>query len=386
MIFDIEPNSEILFGEGASLRTGKRVQELGCKKVLCITDVGIKKVGILDKIVENLENAGLKVVKFTGVLPDPPDYRIEECAEIAREEEVDGVIGLGGGSSMDTAKCVNILLSNPSPITQYFGPGEGLKKETPLILIPTTAGTGSEVSIVAVVTNTENHRKGGCIGPQWMADLAIVDPELTLGLPPGITAFTGMDAFSHAAEAITSGQANPMGELQAKEAISLITKSLPVAVEDGSNLEARKDLSLAATLAGIAGIKDSMVHFGHSLAHTIGSLYHDIPHGIACALVIPEVIRNDAKAVPEKVKVIGKAMGLKFDDDLSPEEIGDRVGDTIKALNKRVGIPTAREAGIKKSDLGKIAEIAYQDETAIFAPLKLSYSDALEIMERIYEG
>ncbi len=384
MIFSIDPNPEFLFGEGAALRTGKKLQEMGCKKVIIVTDEGIKNIGILDKIATNVRNAGVEVVEFDGVLPDPPDYTIEECAEIARKEEVDGVVGLGGGSSMDTAKCVNVLLTNPSPISQYYGPS-GVQKETPLVLIPTTAGTGSEFSIVSVVTNSESGSKGGCLGPAFLPDLAIVDPELTLGLPPAATACTGMDAFSHAAEAITSGQANKVADIEAKEAISLITQNLPRAVENGDDIEARSAMSLAASLAGVSGIKDSMVHFGHSLAHTMGSMYHDVPHGVFCALVIPEVIRDNARMVPGKVKLIGEAMGLDMSDDMSPEEIGDIVGDAIKDLNNTIGIPGIEETGVKKSEIEKIAKIAYQDETSIFSPEKLSLEHAAEILERVWE-
>ncbi len=384
MIFTIGPNPEFLFGEGAALRTGKKLKEMGCERVIIVTDEGIKNAGILEKVATNIRNAGLAVVEFDDVLPDPPDYRIEDCAEIAREEEVDGVVGLGGGSSMDTAKCVNVLLTNPSPISQYYGPS-GVKKENPLVLIPTTAGTGSELSIVSVVTDTKNESKGGCIGPAFLPDLAIVDPELTLGLPPAITACTGMDAFSHAAEAITSGQANSVADIEAKEAITLIYNNLPEAVENGDNIEARSALSLAASLAGMAGIKDSMVHFGHSLAHTMGSMYHDTPHGLFCALVIPEVIRDNARMVPEKVKLIGEAMGLNMSDNMSPEEIGDKVGDAIKDFNNSLAIPGIEETGVKKSEIDKIARIAYQDETAIFAPEKLSLDQAAKILKRVWE-
>lgn len=385
MIFDITPNPVIIFGEGAVLRTGKRMKEMGCKKVICITDKGIKNAGILEKVAENVRNAGLEVVEFDGVLPDPPDYKIEGCAELAREEGIDSVIGLGGGSSMDTAKCVNILLTNPSPISQYYGPS-GVQKETALVLIPTTAGTGSELSIVSVVTDIENKRKSGCVGPAFLPDLAIIDPELTLGLPPAITACTGMDAFSHSAEAITSGVANPVADMEAEKAISLICNNLPRVVKDGSNIEARTGMSLAASLGGVSGIKDSMVHFGHSLAHTMGSMYHNVPHGVFCALVIPEVIRDNAQVVPEKVKLIGEAMGLEMADNMSPREIGDKVAGAIKDLNNEIGIPSIEEIGIDESAIKDIVKIAYQDETAIFAPEKLSYDHALKILMRVFEG
>lgn len=385
MIFNISPNPEYVFGEGASLRAGKKIKEMSCKKVLIVSDQGIKEAKILKKIKNNIKNAGISVVEFSNVLPDPPDHIIEECAELAREQEVDCVVGLGGGSSMDTAKCVNVLLTNPSPISQYFG-STNVKKETPLVLIPTTAGTGSELSIVSVVTDTENESKNGCVGPAFLADLAIVDPELTYDLPSKMTAYTGMDAFAHSAEAITSGLSNPAADMCASKAITLISENLPKVVKDGSDIEARKAMSFAASLGGVSGIKDSMVHFGHSLAHTMGSMYHDVPHGVFCALVIPEVIRDNASIVPEKVKLIGKSMGIKFDNNMTSKEIGDKVAETIIDLNNKIDIPSITNLDVKRSDIEKIVKTAYQDETAIFSPEKVDFEQGVNILKRVWDN
>jgi alcohol dehydrogenase len=243
---------------------------------------------------------------------------------------------------MDTAKAVNILLTNPSPIGKYL-PGPGMSFAKPgkaLILIPTTSGTGSEVTPIAVLTITERHAKGGIMGPACRASLAIVDPSLAAGMPPSITADTGMDAFAHAAEAITSIQANPMSDILAEKAIGLICAYLPKVVKDGTDMEARTNMSFAAMLAGYA-FSDAITHFGHAIGHSLGAKYH-IPHGNACGIALPGVMEFVAKAVPERVRYVGKAMGLDMPDTLSIEQTGKRVADAIRALSAEIGSSLSR--------------------------------------------
>jgi alcohol dehydrogenase len=222
MPFNINHMTPVLFGANMSLRAGNRLRDLGVTKVLAVYDQGVKKAGIPDKILKNIKALGIKVFVYEGVQPDPPDYTIEECAKIGREAEVDGVIGIGGGSSMDTAKATNLLLANPSPINRYMGMMRiPIKPGKPLVLVPTTSGTGSEVTIYAVLTDSNDHKKKGPAGPHMRATLAIVDPVLTVGMPPSVTADTGMDAFCQAAESLTAGNANPGADIIAEKAVAL---------------------------------------------------------------------------------------------------------------------------------------------------------------------
>ena len=247
-----ESKNPVLFGCGTSKLTGEKAKELGCKKVLYVAGKGVKAAGIADKIADSLRAAGIDMAWYDGVVPDPPDYVVEEAAAFGRAEEVDGIVALGGGSAMDIGKAVRVLLTYPSPVSLYYcsydTPPLDETKMKPLILLPTTAGTGSETSPGAVVTDSTTKIKNLVnVG----INLGIVDPELTVGLPPTITANTGIDALSHAVEALTSIQPNRFSEVLGKEVISLISKYLPIAYRDGSNIEAREAMSFAATLATI---------------------------------------------------------------------------------------------------------------------------------------
>jgi len=382
MAFSINHLSPVVFGEDVSSETGARLKELGCTKILCVYDKGIKEAGITDKVIDNIQAQGIKSVTYDRVLADAPDYTIEEAAEIGRKEQVDGIVAIGGGSSMDTAKAVNVLLGNPSPINQYMARGAQPKPGKVLFLLPTTSGTGSEVTPVAVVTDTKKNRKGGVLGPVCRATLAIVDPGLTSGMPAYITADTGMDAFSHAAEAITSGMANPMSDILAEKAVALVCGYLPRAVKDGSDTEARTNMSFAAMIAGYA-FADALPHYGHAIGHTLGSMFHT-PHGNACGIVLPEVMEFIVDEVPDKVKRVGIAMGLALSGDLSSGDIGKKVADAIRELNREIGLKTLKAHKIEESALPDVARMALTDDTAGFGPKKANYEDILKMLKRTY--
>ncbi len=384
MLFTISPKSQVLFGEHASEQAGERVKGLGCTKVLCVYDKGVKDAGIVGPVLENLEKAGLKAVQYGGVLADPPDTMVDECGELARREKVDGVVGVGGGSTLDTAKAVNVLVGNPGPIRNYyFAPGApDHKPGKPLVLIPTTAGTASEITSVAVITNTATNTKGGVKGAATVASIAIVDPLLTLGVPPAITAATGMDTFAHAVEAYTSAMSNMMSDVLAEKTIELVARHLPKAVKDGSDLEARTNMSFACLIAGMS-FADAVPHFGHAFGHTLGSIHH-IPHGTGCAIAQPGVIEIVAGIMPEKVRRVGELMGLKVHDGLTPAELGKQVSDRIIAFNKGIGLPTLKQLNIKESDLPRLAEGMMKDVCFIFVPVKLDQQAVLKVIQKAY--
>ncbi len=384
MPFRIGPKSEVLFGEHAADQVGEKTKSLGCSRVLCVFDQGVWDAGIAGPAIENLEKAGLKVVRYGGVLADPPDYMVNECGELARAEKVDGIVGVGGGSTLDTAKAVNVLLGNPGPIQNYyFAPGlPDHKPGKPLVLVPTTAGTASEITSVAVITNTAANTKGGVKGAATSASCAIVDPLLTLGLPPAITAATGMDTFAHAVEAYTSGISNIMSDVLAEKSIGLVARYLPRAVRNGSDLEARTNMCFACLIAGMA-FSDAAPHFGHAFGHTLGSTHH-IPHGTGCAIAQPGVVEIVAETMPEKVRRIGQLMGLVVGESLSPSEAGKVVSDGIIAFNKEVGLPTLKQLNIGESDLPSLAEGMMRDVCFQFLPVKLDQQEVLKVIRKAY--
>ncbi len=383
MPFNINHMTPVLFGANMSLRAGNRLRDLGCTKVLCVYDQGVKRAGIPDKIINNIKALGMKVVVYEGVQPDPPDFTIEECAEIGRKAEVDAVVGIGGGSSMDTAKAANLLLTNPSPINRYMGMVRTpMKPGKVLILMPTTSGTGSEVTIYAVLTDSSDHKKKGPAGPLMRATLSIVDPTLTVGMPPSVTADTGMDAFCQSAESLTAGNANPNADMLAERSIALVSQYLPRAVDNGKDLEARTNMSFAATLSGYAFV-DANTHLGHCLGHTLGALHH-IPHGNACAVAMPEILEFLSETSPDGIRRIGMAMGLKVDGSTSPKVAGRRVRDAVIGLSERIKLRTLRQNNVKESDLDKVATVAAGEGLNNMGSRRPDKNDWLEMLQKAY--
>jgi alcohol dehydrogenase len=382
MPYNINHLTPVLFGANMSLRAGMRLKEFGCKKVLYVYDQGIKNAGIPDQIIKNAEALGIKTYIYDKVQADPPDYTVEECAEVGRKAKVDGVVAIGGGSSMDTAKVANMLQTNDPPLSQYLGfGGPPMKPGKTLILIPTTSGTGSEVTNMAVITNSETGAKGGPANNLLRATLSIIDPVLTVGMPPSITADTGMDAYCHAAEAVTSGQANPMSDIVGMDAISLVCEYLPKAVKNGKDLEARTKMSFAAMNAGYA-FNDAITHIGHSIGHYLGAEYH-IPHGNACGLAIGEIMEYVAPSTPDGIRRVAKAMGLKV-NGASTEEVGTMVCAAVRKLNKEIGLKTLKEHGIKREELDKIADGSLAGPV-MFSPRKATKEGILGILTKAYD-
>jgi len=371
-----------IMGCGASLRTGLKLRELGCSKVLVVYDKGLKATGISDTIVENIKNAGIETVCFDGVLPDPPDTMVEEATEFARGGAIDGIVAIGGGSAIDSAKAINVLINNPPPIRQYFGVQHNLKPGVPMVFIPTTSGTGSEVTNMCVISCTSQGNKQSVVSPECVGTLAILDPELTVGLPPKMTAATGVDALAHAVESMTGGQANPLSDALARDAIRTIKKWLPVAYNDGSNIEAREQMLLASMFAGMA-FTNGLVHLGHSMGHTLGAQFH-IPHGIACAVALPEVIEYTAKSEYKKVRMICECLGVELAEDASPEAIGIAARTALRSLIKSVEIPNLKELGISLEDAVKVAPLVTADTGVALAPYRITAAKVAEMIKSAY--
>lgn len=341
MIFDIKFPTAVLMGEDASSKTGEKLKELGIGKALVIYDQGIKSVGVVDHIVNNIKAAGIAVIEYGDVVSDPPDTVVNEAAELGRINNVDAIVGIGGGSCLDTAKATNVLMANPGTIDQYYGFVPQNRSTKQLILIPTTSGTGSEMSIVAAITDTATGLKLGPAGPNCTATMAIVDPLLTVALPSKVTAMTGIDTLAHAIEAYTCSKASPMSDVIALEAINLAGKSLKTAVMDGSNLQARADMSFACTLAGMAFTPD-LLHLGHSLGSPLGARFH-LPHGLAIAAVLPLTVEYIGDVQPDKLRKIGDAMGFDINENLDNHDYGIALGGAFRQYNKELGLPTFKD-------------------------------------------
>lgn len=344
MTFKYDQLVPVFFGEGALDLLGEKVRELGSKKVVCVYDSGVKAAGIAPRAEASLKKAGVEYVVYDKIQSDPSDKLVDECGQLAIEAGADGFVAIGGGSSMDCAKAASLLLNHPGPINRYFtAPPSFLECSVPVVLVPTTAGTGSECTQVAVITDSRDHSKPSVF---MRSALAIVDPELTLTVPPQVTANTGLDAFTHAAEAITAKGRNPRSELLSKAAIEKIARYLPVACKDGTDREARYELCLASNWAGIA-FQDTDCHLGHDMADGISATFHS-PHGYNCILVNPELMRQCAAVIPDKVKLVGEATGVVFCGCETPEEIGQKTADGIRSLMRACGIKHPREYGMER--------------------------------------
>ena len=371
-------------GFGASKRIGIKLHAQGHKKAFVIYDQGMEDFGIAPPIIENLHMSNIDTVCFSGVIPDPPDEMIERAAEQARSAGCDVIVAIGGGSSMDTAKGVNVLINNPPPLMQYFGVQKNLRPGLPMVFVPTTAGTGSETTNMCVISCVSQGKKDSIVSPVCVGSLAILDPELTMGLPPKATAMTGIDAFAHAVESLTGGQANPLSDALARDAIRTITRWLPRAVENGKDEAAREKMLEASFFAGMA-FTNALVHLGHSIGHSIGAKFH-VPHGLACSFCLPEVIEYTARTEREKVEMICEAMGVSVPEGASWQEVGALAKDAIRALIKRVGLGNIQDSGIPLDDLLKIAPMVTADTGFAILPYRIPASRVAEMFRSAYSA
>ena len=375
--------TRIEYGTGKVNQLVEEVKGINAKRPLIITDKGLVKAGVLKEIEEQLKANNIEYAVFSDVESNPRDVNVEKAADIAREHKADMMIGVGGGSPMDTAKCAGMLITNGGKIEDYYGYYKIKKQGLPLITIPTTAGTGSEVSIWAVITNTkkEKHVKE-ILGSQLMCPtVALVDPLMTVGLPPHLTAYTGMDALSHAVEGYFSLVAEPIADVIALSAIQLITDNLAPATFNGNNLEARDNMMLGSLMAGIVlGVTDCGAI--HCLGHAIGGLY-DVHHGLAMAIFFPYVIEYNLGACPERFVDIARAMGENVDGLPMIEAAGKSIDGIVKLL-RLLRIPTLKDVGVKEQDFEELAKLALADPTSEANPRKMTVEGMIEILRDAY--
>ncbi|MHB9796762.1 iron-containing alcohol dehydrogenase [Pseudomonas sp. MT3] len=382
--FSFATTAQILCESGSAARLGALCRERGAQRVLIVTDPGITRLGMLDGVLPGFAAAGVAVEVFDQVLADPPEAVVLAAVEQARRMAAQLVIGFGGGSSMDVAKLV-ALLAHPlacQRLKDVFGVGNARGPRLPLLQVPTTAGTGSEVTPIAIVTTGET-TKMGVVSPHLLPDLAVLDADLTLGLPPAVTAATGIDAMVHAIEAYTSKlKKNPLSDLLAREALRLLALNLDEAVHNGRNREARQAMLLGACLAGQA-FANAPVAAVHALAYPLGGHFH-IPHGLSNALVLPEVIRFNAPnagALYAELAPLLLGERLRSDADRTEQFIAE-----LADLSPRSGLPSRlRDAGVPEDSLPRLAADAMlQQRLLVNNPREVSERDALAIYRAAY--
>jgi alcohol dehydrogenase class IV len=363
---------------GATSRLGEIAAGLGMSKVFLVSDNGIAKAGLLDKAVLGLRAGGMEVAVFTDVLADPPESNVLDALKLAREFGADGVVGFGGGSSMDVAKLVAFLSRSAQSLPEIYGIGLAQGPRLPLIQVTTTAGTGSEVTPIAIVTTGE-HEKKGVIAPQLLPDIALLDAELTTGLPPRVTAMTGIDAMVHAIEAYTTKlKKNPMSDILARQGLKLLFENIRAAVENGSDLEARSQMLVGAMLTGQA-FANAPVGAVHALAYPIGGQYH-VPHGLSNALLLPHVMRFNLPVASREYAELAREL-FKVDGSLTDLAAGAMLISALEQLMADVKLETRLiQVGIEEEALPRLAEAAML-QTRLLGnnPRDVCYEDALQI-------
>ncbi|MGZ3494296.1 MAG: iron-containing alcohol dehydrogenase [Thermodesulfobacteriota bacterium] len=347
------PN-RVLFGIGASREIGKEAKVLGGTKVLIVTDPGVVNSGLVSSLRANLEEAGMKVFLFDRVEPEPSASLVDESAQLTKENGVDVVIGVGGGSSLDIAKGASLLASNPGNVLDYCGLDLIPKRGLPKILVPTTAGTGSEVTRVFVLTDKRDNMKKVVFSNYALPELALVDPMLTISMPSKVTADSGMDALVHAIETYVSMNATPFSDLLASKAIELIAKYLPMAFAKGENIEARYHMSLASLLAGMAFASGGLGAV-HALAYPLGTEYH-LPHGRTNAIMLAHVMEFNSIGNRSRYALIAEMMGKReVTSDLRAGVV--KAVEAVVQLLDDVQIPYhLKDYGIPKEAIPKLVE------------------------------
>lgn len=370
----------ILAGIGASERLGQEATGIGAKRVLLVTDQGVIDSGMAKKIEDHLKKEGMEVAIFKEVLPDPDIANAEACIERAKKGKFELIVGLGGGSSMDIASITSVMLTNPGTIYDYFGINLVKNPGIPTILIPTTAGTGAEVTPNAILTDTKEKLKKAIVSPYILPRIAIVDPLLTVSMPPSVTSSSGIDALTHAIESYTSNNATILTDLFAREAMVMIGRSLRTAVANGNNLEARYDMSIGSLYAGIS-LANAGVTAVHALAYPLGGQF-DIPHGIANGLLLPYVMEFNVHGNIPKFAQVAKFLGERV-EHLSLLDQAYHSARTVKALYKDLKIPQSlRELNVPKEAIPEMARAAINVTRLIGNnPRKMTVED----IEKIYE-
>ncbi len=348
------PQPTLLVGAGSSQRLGEVVAGFGHSKVLIVTDSVISKLGLLKGLQDALKEGGAQSVVFDEITPDAPIPLVERGIAFCRDNDCDAIVAFGGGSSMDSAKAIAMAVANPKPLRQLAGYFKGRRSPMPIYAVPTTAGTGSEVTVAAVVSDPSKQDKVVIIDPRLVPKMAALDPALMTGLPPHITAATGIDALTHAVESFVGNWATPYTDGMALAAVGLIFGNLRTCYTDGKNLAAREKMALASTYAGLAFTRAN-VGYVHAIAHQFGGKYHT-PHGLANAIMLPHVMRYSAPAITKRLAMLAvrAKLGKASERD---DALAEKFLDAIDDLNRDLGIPLHLDK-LQEADIPALAKAA----------------------------
>lgn len=381
--FVFETSPRIVCEQGGAGRLGEIAKGLGVSHLFVVTDAGLVKAGLVDAALASLTACGVEATVFSDVLADPPEASVRAAVGAACRAQADGVVGFGGGSSMDTAKLVALLACTPQKLSDIYGVALARGPRLPLIQVPTTAGTGSEVTPISIIT-TPSHEKKGVVSPLLYPDLALLDSRLTLGLPPAVTAMTGVDAMVHAIEAYTSRhKKNPLSDALAVKALQLLYANLLAAVNDGKDAAVREQMLLGSLLAGMA-FANAPVAAVHALAYPLGGHYH-LPHGLTNSLVLGPVLEFNLPAAQTLYAELGRALR----PELAAMDAAAAARSFVDTIRERVAAmpyaQTLSAAGVKQDDLPMLARDAMNVQRLLVNnPRDVAYDDAVAIYQAAY--
>ena len=373
-------NETSYHGSGAIAEIASEIKARGIEKAFVCSDPDLIKFGVTGKVTAVLENADIPYTIFSEIKANPTIENVQSGVKAFKESGAQIIVAIGGGSSMDTAKAIGIIAANPEfeDVRSLEGTAPTKNPCVPIIAVPTTAGTAAEVTINYVITDVQKKRKFVCVDPHDMPIVAVVDPDMMMSMPKGLTAATGMDALTHAIEGYTTKAAWEMTDMFHLKAIEIIARSLRKSV--AGDPEGRKEMALGQYIAGM-GFSNVGLGIAHSMAHTLGAVY-DTPHGVACAMMLPIVMEFNADSTGDKYKYIAKAMGVEGVDSMSPEGYRKAAIDAVRQLSVDVGIPTRLEA-IKEEDLQFLAESAAADACAPGNPKDATVEDFIALFRKI---
>ena len=374
-------NETSYHGAGAIEAIADEAKSREFKKAFVCSDPDLIKFGVTKKVLDVLDNAGLAYEVYSNIKPNPTIENVQSGVAAFKAAGADYIIAIGGGSSMDTAKGVGIIIANPdfADVRSLEGVAPTTKKSVPIFAVPTTAGTAAEVTINYVITDAEKNRKMVCVDPKDIPVVAFVDPDMMSSMPKGLTAATGMDALTHAIEGYITAGAWELSDMFHLKAIEIIAKNLRGAVENTK--EGREGMALGQYVAGM-GFSNVGLGIVHSMAHPLGALY-DTPHGVANAIILPTVMEYNAEATGEKYREIARAMGVEGVDAMSQEEYRKAAIDAVKKLSEDVGIPADLKEIVKREDIPFLAQSAYDDACRPGNPKETSVEDITKLYESL---
>lgn len=376
-------NEVSYFGPGARRELPTMVSARGWKKALVVTDKGLMKFGVAKQVLDVMDEAGIPYEVYDDVKPNPTVTNVTNGVEACKKAEADFIVAIGGGSSMDTAKGIGIVVTNPdfADVVSLEGVAPTKHKCLPIVALPTTAGTAAETTINYVIIDEKRQQKMVCVDPNDIPAVAIVDAELMYSLPKSLTAATGMDAMTHAIEGLITKAAWEMSDMFEIKAIEMIYRYLPIAVEDPTNPEGRNGMAVAQYIAGMA-FSNVGLGVDHGMAHPLSAL-HDVPHGVACAMLLPTVMRFNMEVSIPKYVEIAKAVGY-YKDGMTDREAAEAACEAIEDLSRRVGIPQhLTDLGITEADIPALADQAITDVCTPGNPREVTREDILDLYHKI---